>query len=115
MPLADPIPIDFVEERPQAHTQPVRRGSAVTVRRFQGVDDRLTFRTFGSVAERTTPHALFTRILGEGRWERFDPEIDRAQYLMVREHRGPLDRVLELGNVARPGLLLEPSNRISAE
>src|SRR6059036_245400 len=46
---------------------------------------------------------------------RSGPKVRPVEYLLVRQHRRPLDRVLELADIARPLLLFEPGDGIIAE
>ncbi len=58
MPLADPIPIDFVEERPQTHTQPLRRRAAVALGCLEGLADRSALGILNDGLEGLVPGVL---------------------------------------------------------
>src|SRR2546426_7353520 len=112
--LGNPIPIDFVEQRPQAHAEPLRRRAAVAVGRLQGIKDGtalciLDRRSEGAVPCVLTPcPPLHFVARGNG------AEVSLLQHLFLVEHRRALDGVLELSDVPPPGLLLEPRDRVVA-
>src|SRR5439155_496843 len=57
--------------------------------------------------------ALLLRGAGSAEW--FLPKIARLEDLLIRQHRRPLDGVLERPYVARPRLLAEPLERRFAQ
>src|SRR5207302_10744823 len=50
--LVDTVPIHLVEQRSQAHAEPLRGGATVAPRRRQGGRNRLTLRRLHSLSER---------------------------------------------------------------
>src|SRR5947207_10098431 len=50
--LVDAVPIHLVEQRPQAHAEPLGGGATVALRRSQGGCDRLSLRRLHSLSER---------------------------------------------------------------
>src|SRR3989442_15936259 len=77
--LGNPVPIDFVEQRPQAHAEPLRRSAAVAVGRLQGIEDGpalciLDPRFEGAVPPLPPPPPPFPLLAGGGR-----PEVSPPQ------------------------------------
>src|SRR5574341_380649 len=98
----DLVAAHFVEQGPQADAEPLRGLAAIAAGGRERRGERLTLRLFDRRPQRPSP---FSPLLGgEGKREMFLPEIARLQELMVRQHRRPLDRVLELAHIPAPWL-----------
>src|SRR5207302_7998617 len=111
--LLELVTVDLVEQGAQAYAQLLRRRPPVPTRSLERGEDLLTLGGFDRAPERPAPRFLLLRGAGSG--ERFLPEIRRLQHLPVRQHRRPLDGMLQLAHVARPLLLLQPGQCVVAQ
>src|SRR4051812_6127777 len=111
--LADLVALDLVKQRPQAHAELFRRFAAIAVGGPQGGRDRLPLRLLDRGPQRPSP--FFFRVPGDGSRQRFTPKIGRVQRRFVGQHCCSLDHILELADIARPRLLLEPRDRLVAD
>src|SRR5438105_13465738 len=90
--LVDAIPIHLVEQRPQAHAEPLGRGATVALRRSQGGCDRLTLRRLHRLAERPRgPRACAPGWADARRKPGVErqAEIRRLEEFLVGQHRRP--------------------------
>src|SRR5689334_7547184 len=109
--LLEAVPVHLVKQGSQAHAEALRGLAAVAARRPQCIGDRAALRALDHFSERTAPRSLLPASPRAGSGERFLPKIDWLQDLLVRQHRRPLDRVLERPHVSGPRLLPQPGDR----
>src|SRR5690348_3046265 len=83
--LLESVTVDLVEQRSQAHAEPLRRLAPIPPRLAESCHDRLTLRALDHLSERTSPFSPLPG--GERRGERSCPEISRLEDLLVREDR----------------------------
>src|SRR2546422_3030851 len=112
--LIDSVPIHLVEQRSEAHPQPLGGFATVAPRGPKDGGDGLALSGLHGIAQGTAPGSpLLPRGAGSG--ERLLPKVSRLQKLLVRKHRRPFDGVLERAYVTRPRLLAQPLERRIAQ
>src|SRR2546430_9629799 len=99
--------------RSQAHPQPLGRVTPIAPGCLERTADGSSLRLIDGLTERDlTPSLPLSTLWRGGRGAR--SEVRWLQDLFVRQHRGALDRVLELACVARPALGDEPRKPLVA-
>ena len=112
LPVFEPELFHLLVERRAVHAEGVGRGITVPAVGLQNVENDLPFGLFESLFER---HVADARDAEAGAAGDFAGEIAEADHFTLAQQHGPFHDVLQLANVAGPGVALQRRERFFAE